>query len=118
MTHAFEFTYDGESRPLWNKIFTAQSGEVFSASLGYENSQDRELLTLEEVVIHLNNLMQYCKDVTNGLSVVGMNDSPVDSFFPVTGTKTYEEAEWALQEIQKWWNWAYYNDAFDEEEPA
>ena len=117
MTHTYEFNYNPNLRPTWDKVFTASNGETFTASLAFDNKADRENLNAEQVYVHLNNLLTYVKDVTNGLSVVELEDTPVNSFFPLKGGNLYEEAEWALQEIQKWWNWSYYNDNFDTDTP-
>lgn len=112
----YTFSYTAGSRPLWEKVFTSTNGETFSAALVFENKEDREALSAEEAYTHMGNLLQYAKDVTEGTSLVQLTDVVPQSFWPLHGG--YEEAEWAMQEIQKWWNWTYFNEAFATEDPA
>lgn len=110
------FTYTKGSRPEWKKTFTASDGETFSVSLVFSNTQEREALTVEEAFTHLDNLVQYLKDLTNELQIIGFNDSPPIGRYPFT--PGYDEVSWTLEEISRWWNWAYYNDSFDPETPT
>jgi len=109
----YTFTYDGETRPKWEKSFTAESGETFSVSLVFENDEDRLQLTAEQVYTHLENMLQYVKDRTNSLALVQLSDSAPATIWPLHGN--YDEVEDVMQAIQKWWQWAYYNDAFETE---
>lgn len=111
MTYAF--IYDNPSAPRWEKSFTAESGETFSVALVFENKEDRLQLTSSQVYQHMENMLQYVKDKTAYLSLIQLNEEPPQSFWPVHGE--YDEIESVMQEIQKWWNWAYYNDDFDTE---
>lgn len=110
------FTYDGENLPKWEKSYAAASGETFSTFLVFENKEDRVQLTVEEVFTHMENMLQYVKDKTNALSLVQINETDPDTFLPFHGE--FEDSQVMLQEIEKWWNWAYFNDGFDVEEPA
>jgi len=110
------FVYTQGARPEWKKTFTASDGEVFSVSLVFDNAQERAELTVEEAFAHLENLVQYLKDLTNQLQIVGFEESPPNSRYPFN--PSYDEIDWTLDEINRWWNWAYYNDAFDPETPT
>lgn len=114
----YVFTYDGTDAPRWEKSFEAASGEVFAVSLVFENEEDREALTPEQAYEHMENMLQYVKDKTLSLSLIQLNDPPPDGYWPIVND--YEKVEQTMQEIHKWWSWAYYNDAFesDVEEPA
>lgn len=107
------FSYDGENLPKWEKIFTAENGETFSVSLVFENEEDRLQLTAEQSYQHMENMLQYVKDRTNNLSLVQLDDDPLNTFYPLHGN--YDELESVMQEIQKWWNWTYFNDDFETE---
>lgn len=107
------FVYDGQNPPKWEKSFTAENGETFSVSLVFENKEDRLRLTAEQAYQHMENMLQYVKDRTNNLSLVQLDDDPLNTFYPLHGN--YDELESVMQEIQKWWNWAYFNDDFDTE---
>jgi hypothetical protein len=108
------FTYDGVSRPKWQKVFTAADGETFSVYLVFDNLEERQSLTVEESFTHMENLVRYLKDQTNMLDIVGFNDPTPQSRYPFS--PGYEEIDWVLNEITRWWSWAYYNEAFDETE--
>lgn len=110
------FTYDGTNSPKWEKIFTAENGENFSVSLVFENKEDRLNLTAAQVYEHMENMLQYVKDKTSLLTLVQIDEDPLETYWPFHGN--YDQVEEILQEIQKWWNWAYYNDDFDTGEPA
>lgn len=107
------FSYDEGNSPKWEKVFTAENGETFSVSLVFENEEDRLQLTAEQAYRHMENMLQYVKDRTNNLSLVQLDDDPLNTFYPLHGN--YDELESVMQEIQKWWNWAYFNDDFDTE---
>ena len=116
------FAYDGSSRPAWQKILTASSGETFTVNLVFENLEDRDTLSAEQVYQHIDNLVSYIKDVTTGVSPIYLEDSEPGDGWHLKGG--WGEVEWAKDEVLKWWSWAYYNDAFQledeaqEEEPA
>lgn len=112
----YEFVYDGQSRPRWEKVLTASSGEEFRVPLVFENSEDRLTLTADQVYTHINNFVQYMKDKTSGISAIGLQDPLPDDGWHFNGG--WAEVEWAKDEVLKWWDWAYYNDAFDTEEPT
>lgn len=106
------FTYDGTNPPKWEKILEASNGETFTVSLVFENEEDRLILNAEQAYEHMENMLQYVKDKTANLSLVGLDESIPNTFWPVHGN--YDSVEQTMQEIQKWWRWAYFNDAFDE----
>jgi hypothetical protein len=110
------FLYNGEARPKWLKVFTASNGEEFSVELAYGNQTEREALTVEEVFAHLHNLLAYAKDKFPGSVLVEMGAPPSKTFIPLVGD--FPEVDWALQQISVWWEWAYYNDAYETKEPA
>ena len=109
----YQFTYDGTSRPRWVKSFTASSGETFSVDLVFENHEDRATLDATQAYAHMENLAQFVKDQTNGLEIVQLGDPMPQGMYPFKGTGDWEEIDWALQEISKWWSWAYFNDDFE-----
>lgn len=109
----YQFIYDGLNAPKWEKFFEASNGEIFSTILVFENEEDRLQLTSEQAYEHMNNLLQYVKDTTSKLTLIELDGEPPSSFWPLDGN--YDAVESVMQEIQKWWNWAYYNDDFDTE---
>jgi len=113
----YTFTYDGTNQPRWEKILTASNGENLSVSLVFENEEDRLLLNAEQVYEHMENMLQFVKDRTQEISLIKLEDPAPRTYYPVHGD--YDKIEGIMREIQKWWNWAYYNDTFDtEEEPT
>jgi len=112
MAFTFTFTYDGSSRPKWKKVFTASNGETFSSELTYENEADRLLLTAEQAFEYMEMLLQYAKDTMQGLALIQMNETqPPTEPYPVRGP--FKEYEWAMDTLNRWWFWAFFNDDFD-----
>lgn len=115
----YEFTYDGTSSPKWEKVFEATSGETFRATLTFKNVEDREALSLEEVKTYLNLLLSYAKDLVSKFEIYPLEQPPTDGFQPIQGN--YESFLVTIEEINEWWQWAYFSDSFDlhqmEEEP-
>lgn len=110
----YTFVYDGDSLPRWEKTLTASSGESLTVNLVFENKEDRLLLTAEQVYQHMENMLQFVKDRTQDISLVRLDQPAPPKYYPVNGD--YDQVESTMREIQKWWNWAYYNDAFDTED--
>jgi hypothetical protein len=109
----YEFVYEKESRPRVLKKFTASSGETFAMSFGFDNEQERNSLTNEQIYIHLENLLLYIKDKSQGLSLTYLNEPlPTDGWHLKNG---WAEIDWANLEINKWWKYAYYREETDEE---
>jgi len=109
----YVFTYENGSPPKWEKTFTAEGGETFSVALVFENEQDRLQLTAEQCYEHMNNMLQYVKDQTSELRLVNLEEEALNSYWPLHGN--YDHIEKVMEDLHKWWNWAYYNDAFDTE---
>jgi hypothetical protein len=112
----YTFTYDGENYPKWEKSYTGEGVEPVSVSLVFENEDERLQLTPEQVYVHMENMLQYVKDKTNALSLVQLDETEPDTYIPFHGE--FDKSQIILQEIEKWWNWAYFNNSFDVEEPA
>lgn len=107
----FEWNY--ETRPRWVKVVTDAEGVVNRTILNYDNKEEVENLTTSEVYTHLDNLVQYMKDVTSLISPIGL-----DEFIPKTGWHfigNWAEVEWAKDESYKWWYGVYYKNEDDAE---
>ena len=112
----YTFSYDGAERPRWDKTLTAQSGETFTVPMVFENEEDRLTLSVVQAYQHIGNLVAYMKDKTSNIAPIGLDDEiPLDGWHFLGG---WGEVEWAKEEVFKWWNWAYYNDAFGASESA
>jgi hypothetical protein len=112
----YEFLYDGISRPRWEKVITAESGETFRVELVYENELDRQSLSLEDVYQHLDNIVEYIKEKASEIYYVRVGEPLSNDGWHLGGG--WAEIEWANAEALKWWEFVHYNDAFDPEEPA
>ncbi len=108
----YTFTYDGSSRPKWEKTFTASNDESFSVLLTYENEEDRLQLTKEQTFGYMDMLLQYAKDVLCAFSLIQIdeNEAPKGPY-PVRGE--YQEYEWAMQSLNTWWFWGFFNDDYE-----
>jgi len=120
MTYLFE--YDGAipaggastvDRPRWVKTITDSDGVEQRVILNFENTEERELLTNQEVYVHLNNLVAYIKDVSQGVSPIALDEDTPSDGWHFNGS--WGEIEWAKDEVLRWWESVYFKD---EEEPA
>jgi hypothetical protein len=119
MSYIFEYEglVDGAYvRPKWLKIITEADGVEHRIILNFSNEAERETLTIEQVYSHLDNLVQYMKDVSQGIFPLGLEESPADGWHFKGG---WGEVEWAKEESLKWWESVYFKDEPEiEEEPA
>jgi len=106
--HSYSFNYTEGRRPFIEKTLTASSGETLSAKITYENKEDRETFTSENVYEHLENLLQYIKDKSSALSLVYENEENDGDGWHLNGG--WAEMVWANEESLKWWEFAYYNE--------
>jgi hypothetical protein len=113
---SYQFEYNGPSaRPMWVRSITDSDGLEQRVVLNFNNEEERELLTDEEVYLHIDNIIQYIKDVTQGISSVGLDESTSGGWH---FKGNWGEVEWAKDESFKWWESVYYKNEPNEEEPA
>jgi hypothetical protein len=67
------------------------------------------------VYTHLDNLVQYIKDISQTLSPIGLDEKTTDGWH---FNGRWSEIEWAKDETLRWWESVYYKNEPDEEEPA
>ena len=99
-------------RPQWVKVITDSDGVDQRTLLNFENKEEFENLSIAEIYTHLDNLVQYIKDISSGLSPIG-----IDELIPSDGwhfNGNWGEIEWAKDECFKWWQKVYYQN---EEQP-
>ena len=112
----YVFEYEGPlARPKWVRVITDSAGVDQKVALNFNNEEERESLTSEEVYTHLDNLVQYIKDVSQGISPIGLDERPTDGWH---FNGRWGEVEWAKEEALRWWESVYYKNEPDEEEPA
>jgi hypothetical protein len=113
---SYQFEYDGpSSRPRWVRVITDSNNEEQMVVLNFNNEEERESLTSEEVYEHLDNIVQYIKDISQGVSPIGLDEKSPDGWHFMG---RWGEIEWAKEEALKWWESVYYKNEPDEEEPA
>ena len=105
---SYLFEYDGPlARPRWVRSITDSNGLEQKVVLNYNNDEEREALTADEVYIHLTNLVQYMKDVAQTIAPVGLDEVPTDDWLFMG---KWGEVEWAKEEYYRWWRSVYYKD--------
>jgi hypothetical protein len=113
---SYQFEYEGPlARPKWVRVITDSEGIEQKIALNYNNDEERESLTDEQVYVHLDNLVQYMKDVSQTISPIGLEETPTDGWH---FNGKWSEVEWAKEETLRWWESVYYKNEPDEEEPA
>jgi hypothetical protein len=119
MSYVFEYEglVDGAYvRPKWLRVITEADGVEHKIVLNFSNESERDTLTTEQVYSHLNNLVQYMKDVSQGASILGPEDKIPSDGWHFNGS--WGEVEWAKDESFKWWDSVYYKNELDQDEPA
>jgi hypothetical protein len=113
---SYQFEYEGPlARPKWVRVITDLEGSEQKVVLNFNNEEERESLTNEQVYIHLDNLVQYIKDISQGISPIRLDESLTDGWH---FNGRWGEVEWAKDEALRWWESVYYKNEPDEEEPA
>lgn len=115
---AYEFKYKTSStgnhvRPTWLKVLVDAEGAEQKVVLNFYNEEERNNLATEEVYTHLDNLIQYMKDICQGISSIKIDESISADGWHFNGN--WSEIEWAKEESLKWWDFVYYRDEPDEE---
>lgn len=111
MSYSFEYNgYVDEEpvRPKWLKVITDIDNVEQRTVLNFENKEELESLTMEQIYEHLDNLVQYIKDVSQELSPIGIEDSIPKDKWHFNGN--WGEIEWAKDEALKWWSMVYYKN--------
>lgn len=111
MDYIFEYSgyVDGQPvRPKWIKVVIDSEGLENRTILNFENKEELSNLTDSDVYEHLENLVQYIKDVSQELSPIGVDEPlPVDRWH---FKGNWAEIEWARDEAFKWWHMVYYRN--------
>jgi hypothetical protein len=102
------------SRPQWVKVITDSNGIDQRTLLNFENKEEFENLSVPEVYTHLDNLVQYIKDISSELSPIGIDEPIPSDGWHFNGN--WGEIEWAKDECFRWWESVYYRNEPDEEE--
>lgn len=111
MSYIFEYDgyVDGEPvRPKWIKVITDANAVEQRTVLNFENKEELATLTIAQVYEHLDNLVQYIKDVSQELSPIGIEEQIPKDKWHFKGN--WGEIEWARDEAFKWWNLVYYRN--------
>jgi hypothetical protein len=105
---SYLFEYSGpNTRPRWVRVIIDANNENQKIILNFNNDEERASLSDAEVYLHLENLVQYMKDVSQGISPIGLDDRPTDGWHFNGG---WGEVEWAKNECLKWWESVYYKN--------
>jgi hypothetical protein len=111
---SYLFKYNGpDARPQWVRVIKDINNEEQKIILNFDNEEERKLLSTAEVYLYLENLVQYMKDVSRGISPIGLGDSLTDGWHFNGG---WGEVEWAKNECLKWWEFVYYRDETEDSE--
>jgi hypothetical protein len=112
---SYVFEYEGPlARPKWLRVVIDSEGLEQKIVLNFDNNEERELLSNEQVYTHLDNLVQYIKDISQTISPIGLGEAPTDGWH---FNGRWGEVEWAKGETFRWWESVYYKNEPDEEEP-
>jgi hypothetical protein len=89
--------------PQLCKVVT--SGELsIETALNADNKEEFESISDELVLEHINNVVDYMKNIAPTMSITPIADSPTQTW-PLNGFKDFVEAG---QSLDKWW-WAAHN---------
>lgn len=100
--------YTSGTKPRATKRITMESGEVIDTPISFEFAEEVDNFSDESVYDHLNNLVQYIRDIAANVAPVGLTELPPEDGWHLKGG--WAEIEWAKEETLKWWTYVYYRD--------
>lgn len=100
--------YDGTNTPRCVKRITLDSGEIVDTPISFEFQEEIKNFSNETIYKHLDNLMQYIKDVSVGITPVPLGEEPPESGWHIKGG--WDKIEWAKEESFKWWSYVYFKE--------
>jgi len=107
----YKAVYESEERPKILKVFSAESGESFTARIGLGVKEEIDQISTDTIYDHIRNLISYIKKATSEISITEKEEQVYEAW-PIKG---WEEVESAKDETIRWWEIAYFRD---EEEPS
>ncbi len=102
--------YEVGNKPYICKVFTASSGEEFHTAINFSNETEREELSQETILGHLDNVITYINDRSDSLDYVKLDESLNNEPWPLKG---WTDLLWANDEITVWWHYIYYKEEVD-----
>lgn len=110
---SYSFEYNGpSSRPRWVRTITDADGVVHKIVLNFGNEEERGSLSTAQIYHHLDNLIEYIKDISQEISPIQLDEKTTDGWH---FNGRWGEVEWAKEETLRWWESVYYKDEQDEE---
>lgn len=107
MTVEYHPNYEPVNKPYICKVFKSSSGEENHTAINISNEAEKSELSIEIVYAHLNNVLQYIRDRSETLSVIGYDEEVNGEPWAIRG---WTDIEWAQNESWLWWNYIYYKE--------
>ena len=111
----YSSTYSSGEMPYIVKTLKVGTQSMDAEITPASGASELDLIPLEVLQTHLDNLLSYIKDETIKMTVFTLNDSDISGGYPFRGYKKIEDAAFKSHE---WWSYVYNNREIDEETPA
>ncbi len=98
--------YDGDHLPVLLKALVEDGVEQMTVSLSPHNKDELSNVPETTIRAHIENLIQYMKDTSQGLHITPSGSNPRDGW-PVAGWKTLQETN---IDTCNWWNYIEFRD--------
>lgn len=111
----YNASYINGSKPYLAKVLTAGESSMEVRLSPNSDHDELDLIPLTDLYQHLNNIIQYLKDMTELLEVYSLDDPAMESRYPFRGYGPIDEIS---LEANLWWQYIYFHREADEETPA
>jgi hypothetical protein len=111
----YNASYTEGSKPYLAKVLTAGETSMEVKLVPSSGHDELDLVPLESLYQHLNNIVQYLKDMTALLEVYSLDDPAMESRYPFKGYGPIDEIS---LEANLWWQYMFFHREADEETPA
>ena len=109
-------TYSSGEVPVLTKTLTLGSESIGVKVTPSSGKDELDLIPLETLMDHFNNLKNYIKDEILKITVFSLDDLDIDSRFPFRGYRNIDEIAF---EAHQWWEYVYnHREAEEMETPA
>lgn len=111
----YSSTYSPGEMPFVVKILQVGNQSMDAEITPASGRSELDLIPLEVLQNHLDNLLSYIKDETLKITIFKLNDLDISGGYPFRGYKKIEDAAFKSHE---WWSYIYNHRELEEETPA
>jgi hypothetical protein len=111
----YSSAYASGEVPVLTKTLTLGNESIGVKITPSSDKDELDLVPLETLMEHLNNVKTYIKDEAVKMTVFSLDDLDIDARFPFRGYRKIDEVAF---EAHQWWDYIYNHREPEEETPA